>query len=1058
MSRSAKNILLNREGTDQTQRFIDALEPSSVKLIDLNLKEWMQFAYSFAKHVNYFDINSAEIPDDDWEEFFKNNEELESFLSDVQRGGNITPHLALFVSFVWLMEFPKKQFNSLTKRHLDFYYKDILKIEKLPASPDKVYVLFELAKKATQEKIFTKTELDGGKDNKGQKRIYETTQEIIANKASVAQLRSVYNDSENQKVKAAHTANSYDGEGADFPDDVQWWPFGYFEKEKEETGKDKEYTELRDAKLGFAISSNVLKLQEGERNVQIEIKFQNGVVIDTSIPIIDNIEIWCTGEKEWLGPFSAESNLENKKNPKYSTELTNKSLKLAFKIPREIESIVSYNPEFHGESFITNEPIYRVLIKTEKTSGYQLYKNLIGKEIRNIIINISVDGIKGLELENDIGVLNADKPFYPFGTQPVKGSSFYINYEELFDKKWKEFDVEIEWKNTPTSFVDLYYAYRKDLLYKASHSVYHSGMFLSEITGEVSKVKIDDIDDQNENRFYIDAMVNPTPENLIVSDNNYFNANIEIQHKRKWVSTKRGSHDNQTLFTKIGDEFTFDFTIENDNYETDGNKPLKISLNQSFLHELFPRTYALALSSKDENALIPNEPYTPMIGCISMNYTASAEIDINNVEHNSKNNNIKLFHEHPFGQTEEYPNLQKTTEYVENTNNIFVVPEYDKGGELYIGLENAEPLQTVSLLIQLLEGSENPERESFDEKEKIKWYVLSHNQWKSLDSDYMIVNETDNFQKSGIVKFIIPKEAVKGKRQLGSELIWIKARIDKEFDAVSKVTGIHAQAVMAKFRDNGNELFHLQNGLEAETISKLTHRVSSIKGIIQPYSSYGGKSEESDSAYYRRISERLRHKNRAISIWDYEHLILQQFPKIHKVKCLNHTSDDSFLAPGYVYIVVIPDIMNTNVFNIFQPMVSKATLNKIQKFVNNLNSLHVKAVVRNPNYEEVSTKLKVKFYKGYDEQYYLKMLNNDIIRLLSPWAFNKTSKIGFSTTLHRSTLIHYIEKLEYVDYVEDVVLKKNGVVNTLVSPANPKSILVSVRQHEIELSLSSCLK
>jgi len=213
----------------------------------------------------------------------------------------------------------------------------------------------------------------------------------------------------------------------------------------------------------------------------------------------------------------------------------------------------------------------------------------------------------------------------------------------------------------------------------------------------------------------------------------------------------------------------------------------------------------------------------------------------------------------------------------------------------------------------------------------------------------------------------------------------------------------------------------------------------------------------------------LRHKNRAITIWDYEHLILQQFPKIYKVKCLNHTSytikenEDGkkevvtrFLAPGHVLDIVIPDIVNTNVFDLYKPRVSKATLNEIQAFVNERNSLHVNVVVANPEYEEVTVSLKVKFRKGFDESFYLKKLNEDITRLLSPWAFKQTVKIEFGTTLHRSTLIHYIEKLQYVDYVEDVMMKKDGKPYAFVSPETPIAILVSARQHELSLASETC--
>lgn len=1064
MANCGKDIALTREGSDQNRRFIEALEPGSVKLNDFSLKKWMQFAYRFAAHVNYFSNHDFEEPSGNWEFFFKDDSELEDFLKRVGEDKNITPHLALFICFVWLLEFSKKRFNRLTKRHLDFYYREILKIEKLPATPDKVHILFELAKKVTEEKIGEGTVLDGGKDANGQKRIYKTNEELIANKTAVAQLKSVYNDHENSKIKAAEIANSYNGKGEDFPnDDIKWWPFGYFEVEKK--GKEAEYPELEDARLGFAVSSKVLKLQEGERFVQLDVKFQQAVSSVNVTQITNNLEVWCTGEKGWLGPFAVESTVENDDGEDiYTTGLSESStrLKLAFKIPRDEEPVMAYDAEIHGENFNTDQPVCRVLINTGETAGHALYRQLLEKEIKTLSIKIDVRGVKSLELESDIGTLNAEKPFYPFGTQPVKRSNFYVNYPELFEKAWGKIDVKIDWKNTPDSFVDLYYAYRTDYLYKASSSKFLGGIFLPKSDEPNLEKIIRKEDIQNITRKLEFGILNPNPENLIVNSNSDFTAEIEIQHKAKWEGV---GIDNHVLFTKVDEGFNCEFTIQNTNYETGKNGPVRISLNQSFYHELFPRIYALAFSSENEDAPIPNEPYTPMVESISLNYTASANMNLNVTEKDFQTNSVKLFHEHPFGQAEEHPYLKNQLDFLEEEEKkTFLLPDYCKGGELYIGLEEAEPTQVASLLVQVLEGSENPEAESFTGKQKVEWSVLCRNHWKPLTSDFMVANETDNFLKSGIVKFSIPKVANKNNTRLASGFIWVKAKIHKNYFAVSKAIAIHAQAVTAQFANNGNELSHLLDGLEAGTISKPIQRVSTVKGLSQPYASFGGKPQESDAAYYRRISERLRHKNRAITIWDYEHLILQQFPKIYKAKCLNHTSykikDDKietgFLAPGHVLIIVIPDIENNNVFDIYQPRVSKATLNEIQNFVNERNTLHVDAVVANPEYEEVTVELGVKFRKGFDESYYLKKLNEDITRLLSPWAFKETAKIEFGTTLHRSTLIHYIEKLQYVDYVEDVKMKKGEKSFTLVSPETPIAILVSARQHDLRLASDSC--
>ncbi len=361
------------------------------------------------------------------------------------------------------------------------------------------------------------------------------------------------------------------------------------------------------------------------------------------------------------------------------------------------------------------------------------------------------------------------------------------------------------------------------------------------------------------------------------------------------------------------------------------------------------------------------------------------------------------------------------------------------------------------MLVQVLEGSENPQTNSFTGKQKVEWSVLCNNYWKVLDSDFMISNETDNFLKSGIVKFSIPREATSTNTLLPGKLVWIKAKIHKNFDAVCQTISIRSQAVLAEFLDNNNELSHLENGLGAKTISKLIERVATVKSVSQPFNSFDGKPQESDEAYYRRISERLRHKNRAITLWDYEHIILQQFPEIHKVKCLSHSYENSFLSPGNVLIVVIPDIVNKNVFDIYQPRVSKTTLNSIQNWVNKLNTLHVNAKIINPDYEEVTVELKVKFHKGFDENYYTKILNKDITKLLSPWAFEDSASIEFGITLYRSTVINYIEALEYVDYIEDVKLIKGDEISiTNVAPSSPTAILVSAKEHTISTKVSSC--
>ena len=163
-------------------------------------------------------------------------------------------------------------------------------------------------------KIAAETELDGGKDAIGKKLIYQTSEELIANSIKVSQLKSVYNDHEHSKIKAAGVANSLDGAGTAFPaGEMKWWPFGYYEDKAElkASGKEPTYPELADARLGFAISGEILELQEGERNILLTVEFSTALNAITFNQLRDNLEIWCSGEKKWLGPFQLQQQISD---------------------------------------------------------------------------------------------------------------------------------------------------------------------------------------------------------------------------------------------------------------------------------------------------------------------------------------------------------------------------------------------------------------------------------------------------------------------------------------------------------------------------------------------------------------------------------------------------------------------------------------------------------------------------------------------------------------------------------------------------------------------------
>lgn len=1006
-----------REGKSQMQRFLAELDPGNLELHDFDLFDWLLFANNFAQRVNYFDKDDNTTPKGNWGNFFLGDDanavprresveyksmkkQVTDLISQFEQDSNLTPHLTLFVCFLKLLDFSKKAFNNLTKRHLDFYYNEILQIEKNEAKPDKVYVIFELAKKALQEKIPGGTLLDGDKDANGKKRVYKTEEELIANQAKVAEIKSFLNDVKKRELKMAPVANSADGLGDKLPQEGNyWWPFGY---NTDETVSDKSiYKELPKAKLGFSLASSLFDLKEGERTVTVKIDFVKNSTQKlqnlSAEEIENNIKVLCSGEKDWLSGIVLKC-----------VRNTEDQLELSFTLTKDFPAVVPYKKEVLLQTYQTGFPVVRFMIEGEKY--YALYEALSEKLVKNIEIAVDVKGVKSLQIENDSSTLSAEKPYYPFTAQPVKGSNFYIKCPEMFSKKWENADITINWKNAPDSITDLYSGY---------------------VIQPNQNISVKDFE----------ALEGPS----VVRSDAYFTADTALLDKEVW--RERGN--DVQLFKKVESGYQTQFSIHNTSDDSGTGESIRLTLNQSALQDVYPKLYTLALSSNpDKKKLVPNEPYIPFAEDIELNYSARENaysyLSKDSSGEASKSKGVLVYHEDVFGQ------------YEKEVETKSIVPVHENGGELYIGLE-AMPQTTVSLLIQMLEGSENPLVDTFDEKEFIEWHILSNNTWIDL-SENILKNETRKFLESGIVKFKIPKNINTNHTRLTDGLVWIRAKSKRSYDAVCKIQGIYTQAVVATFQNQDNDLAHLNNGLQANTISKLITRVPQVKSVNQPYNSFDGKYKEADTEFYRRVSERLRHKHRAITQWDYENLVLQEFPEVFKVKCLNHTSEKSYMAPGHVTLMVVPNIKNKNAFDVYQPRVSRASLNKIQNYVNDLNTMHVKAQVINPNYKEAKVQATVKIFEKYDEIFYMKQLDEDIKKYISPWAFTDSKDIDFNVQLNINHLINYLEQLYYVDYIDEIKILVNNVVQkkSLIE-VDPKSILVSAKQHQITIAEQVCI-
>ncbi|KXH79145.1 baseplate J/gp47 family protein [Chryseobacterium kwangjuense] len=459
----------------------------------------------------------------------------------------------------------------------------------------------------------------------------------------------------------------------------------------------------------------------------------------------------------------------------------------------------------------------------------------------------------------------------------------------------------------------------------------------------------------------------------------------------------------------------FNFEDISDNGLTSNGK-FRIELNHTdFDNETFMKKYIEASKASG------NLPYKPKIKEFIFNYSVSEVINLNT--RTNENNPIELYQVLPYG----FLPIEKGTFYFSDLNVL--------EGAVYLGFENVSPKDGLTFLLQLEEGTANPLLESA----KISWEYLDQNKWISFEPN-AIGDETYSLTQSGLVNVSIPQFNASSNTMFPADLFWIKISVSN-IQAVCQFIGIHAQAlkaVLTDYEETGNVFSEIT---PAKTINSIYDNIVNVKKIEQPYPSFGGRPAEKDNVMYQRISERLRHKNRAITSWDYERIILEEFPEIFRVKVLNHYRYDTQISntsAGFVTLIPIAKTSNTENIN-WKPMLSLNKMTLIKKHLSKMTSPHVRINVKPPKLEKVEVQFKVKFRhaEGMDTRLYISELTHAINRYLSPWAYDDHSEMNFANDIEFSSVIQLVDNQYYVDYITDFkitqyVLDENG--NTTGSP------------------------
>ncbi len=1101
------------------------------------------------------------------------------------------PHMSLFLTFLNLFEYARRELNGLSTKHLDFYYKQILCIDRRPAEEDKVHVLFSLAKNFDSYLVPKGSRFKGGKDALGKTRIYELTDELVVNKARVGEVKTLFvnedldTPGEYLRVYAAEDARKADGREEDFadPDSAGWSPLG---GRHHSPGM-----ESPSAQLGFALASPIFMLEEGTREVFLTLHFDGSVLLEKETEELSGVQ--KLSDHFYRGLFRLEIGSGEAWTPIVETATARPDLDAQFQVellPEKEEPFhpqnnpftrmkfaVAFSPSFdpiapfRGEqTYNADWPVFRLSLVNDGDQDNYAYAKLRDLSLLDIDIAATVSGVQNLVVENDNAVLDPSKEFYPFGNNPKTGSALFVGNQEVFSKQLTSLTVDLEWAGLPGSSFSQYYE-----VYERLPEISDSRLSLpSNSSFQLSGALLEDKAYQLELRsadprmFDCDDAAQPESKRAITFGRNaaasddYINRDRRVAFQPPEQFTARKAKWGFLRLQLEGADFLHDYYT-------------KILTLQSL--ELGSAKFIAETEQETPDEVrLPNAPYTPVIKSLSLNYASKLTIDLTTYDDFKKTTQEieKLFFVTPFGYrtldlsreiektgrgipflpqfappemsvplgasrvskgellyeswkqpspptrdgtgSEEkkliknpdhdqlFPNsrflapkhsrLKKGV--TQRGNNIdlsvlkfgtppsgifkptpvhVVLPELlilhqKKGrkpvtyspeeavnlmragrridmaeGNLFIGIKDLVPGQNLSLLMQMLEGSGDPEFAP----PGIEWSYLKGNEWYAFTPDQILSDTTkpdpqsnQSLNRSGIIRFAIPRAiSSRGTTMFNPECLWIRASTvpaDVETDlpespaALPLMVDIRTQAAEAVFVNEGNKLDHLESALPPNSISGFVVKEVGISKVEQPFSSFGGRPEETSEEYYRRVNERLRHKDRGITVWDLERLVLEEFPEIYKVKCLNHTSGNSEIHPGHVTVAVIPNFRNNNNLNPLEPRAHLGLLGEIERYLQLKTNLFLSngpaLRVVSPSYEEIRVACCVRFRAGKDENYYQSLLNTELKQLLAPWApTQKTvdyrpAEIVFGTRVHRAFIQNFIEERDYVDVISRFAL------------------------------------
>ena len=926
---------------------------------------------------------------------------LKLFKVSINENSNHKAHIGLLIAFFKLYEHAQNDLNTLSKKHLDFYYRNILRQQSHGVVAKQMYVHFQIDENIDFLPIDQGKLIVAGQNEDGSEITYQTEEEVILNNTNVSELKTLFLSRNNYyEYNSRHKLVSGVFSKTHCADSDAVVEFNQNGDVFSTLGEDQilitdQEKTMDNARVGFAVASPSLVLGKSNREILFNfsfttdsIKYLSNLIIDianskgvTEEEVFfevfrDLFTITYTNEEGWIEITDYDID--------YPSDWTLNTVGIRLNLPKQSPSVDNYQEAIHQLNLSATQPVFQFLINSNEF--YYPYSFLSGMQITKIDIEVKVKELKNIKVITNQGDVDANAEFDMLGVNPLVGASIMIGNHELFCKRIHQLSLGWSYTNLPSDFesVEEYYktynreiqddSFKLKLTALSDYSFSRSG---------TKDIEIDMFESDEEGRTRADRFI----EEIDVAAFN-LKPNFDLREE----DMLNYSNDDETGYIKmeltepqIGFGSSAFASIYND------------SVNQATQNP--PKREAISISP-------PNEPYSPMIENLSMNYESASSLYFNesNVSENDNDQDNRFYLISPFGVEQTF------SKHGISSNHL--IHHFNFEGEFIIGLENIQAPQTLNFLIEIKKSG----NENYAFTQNLEWLYSKNNGWKELSPNDIIYDETINLTKTGVISISIPADISNDSSLFNNDKFYIKACSKTQADQFSLIKAVYTNGVRT-VECFGEEELEKTDHLPPNSAESFKPIVPGVINIAQPMTTFGGKDRENPLEFYKRVSQTLRHKNRPVNKSDIENYTLQQFNWLSYVKCYSKdTSGDEF-NNNNIQLLCLKKIDPTQ--NIDEIKLSTADKIIVESYLEKIISPFAKIEVISPQFEDIWIKCKIKF-RDISGGKGIARLNREFFNYLCPWAHSDQEKIVLGQKIKKSEIIKFVKSRSYISFVTGI--------------------------------------